>query len=408
MFIVGIAIVGITVFGLLRLRWNHPDVRSFARRMGAAFIVFSMATSGLLMFGESANAAIVPTVEMGTSENFSVLAGSAVTNTGTSAFANSVGVWPGTVITGVTPAMIGPSGTIEAGTSVAQEAQTDLTAAYEDAAGRPIDVITPTTQLGGLVLIGGVYAAPGKAALGLTGTLTLDGGGDPNSVFIFQTDFALDTAASSNILLVNGALECNVFWQVGGAATLGASSTFVGSILAQTAITVGAGVEFHGHALARDAAVTLDTDTFSEPTCTAVAPATTSTTEPATTSTTEPATTSTTEPATTSTTEPATTSTTQLPTTTTTEPVTTTAQLFTTPTEPVTATTLDPLVAPTIQPDVVTATTLAAESTLGTTQNVTPSEIPFTGLRSRAIFLLAASIFFLGWVALFASREEER
>ena len=376
MFIVGVAIVVIAVLGLLRLRWSHPDVRPFARRMGAAFIVFSMATSGLLMFGESANAAIVPTVEMGTSEDFSVLAGSAATNTGTSAFPNSVGVWPGTAITGVTPAMIGPSGTIEAGTSVAQEAQADLTAAYEDAASRPIDVTTPTTQLGGLVLIGGVYAAPGKAALGLTGTLTLDGGGNSNSVFIFQTDFALDTAASSNISLINGALECNVFWQVGGSATLGASSVFAGSILAQTAITVGAGVGFHGHALARDAAVTLDTDTFSEATCVAVAPTTTSTTEPAT--------------------------------TTTTEPVTTTAQLSTTPTEQVTATTLDPLVAPTIQPDVVTATTLAAESTLGTTQHVTPSEIPFTGLRSRAIFLLAASIFFIGWVALFASREEER
>jgi len=408
MFIVGVAIVVITVFSSLRLRWSHPDVRSFARRMGAAFIVFSMATSGLLMFGESANAAIVPTVEMGTSENFSVLAGSAVTNTGTSAFPNSVGVWPGTAITGVTPAMIGPSGTIEAGTSVAEGAQADLTAAYEDAASRPIDVTTPTTQLGGLVLIGGVYAAPGKAALGLTGTLTLDGGGNSNSVFIFQTDFALDTAASSNILLINGALECNVFWQVGGSATLGASSIFAGSILAQTAITVGAGVGFHGRALARDAAVTLDTDTFSEPTCAAVDP-TTTTIEPVTTTTTEPATTTTTttEPTTTTTTEPTTTSTTQLATTTTIEPVTTTTQPITMPTEPGTPTTLDPLVAPTVQPDVVTVTTLA-ESTLGATHIVTASEIPLTGLRSRAIFLMAASIFVLGWVALFVSREEEQ
>ena len=164
--------------------------------------------------------------------------------------------------------MVGPPGTIEAGTSVAQQAQSDLTSAYGDAASRPVDFTLATTQLGGLVLIGGVYAAPGKAALGLTGTLTLDAGGNPSSVFIFQTDAALNTAASSNILLVNGALECNVFWQVGSAATLGASSTFVGSILAQTAITVGAGVEFHGRALARDAAVTLDTDIFLEPACT--------------------------------------------------------------------------------------------------------------------------------------------
>jgi type VI secretion system secreted protein VgrG len=384
--------------------------------MAAAFVVFSMATSGLLMFGESANAAIVPTVDMGTADDFSVLAGSTVTNTGTSAFANSVGVWPGTVITGVTPAMIGPSGTIEAGTSVAQAAQADLTTAYVDAAGRPVDVTTSTGQLGGLVLIGGVYAAPSKAALGLTGILTLDGGGNSNSVFIFQTDFAFDTAASSNILLVNGALECNVFWQVGGAATLGASSTFVGSILAQTAITVGAGVEFHGHALARDAAVTLDTDTFTEPTCAAVDP--TTTTVPVTTSTTVPVTTSTTVPVTTSTTEPGTTTTTQLSTTSTepvatstTEPVTTsttepgttpTTQLSTTSTEPVTATSLD-LVVPTTRPDVA-AVTLAAESTFGAFHAVAPSELPLSGLRLRATLLLAASIFVLGWVTLFVSR----
>jgi hypothetical protein len=372
--------------------------------MGAALIVLSMATSGLLIFGEPADAAIVPTVALGTSEDFSVLAGSAVTNTGISAFANSVGVWPGTDITGVTPAMIGPSGTIEAGTSVAQDAQSDLTSAYVDAAGRPIDFTTATGQLGGLVLIGGVYAAPDKAALGLTGTLTLDGGGDSDSVFIFQTDSALDTAASSNISLVNGALECNVFWQVGSSATLGASSTFVGTILAQTAITVGALVEFHGHALARDAAVTTDTDTFLEPVCPAAVP--TTTTEPVTTTTTEPVTTTTTEPVTTTTTEPVTTTT--QPVTTTTEGTATTTQLSTTPTETVTATTIDPLAAPTTQPDAVTVTTSAVDASFGATSTDTLAELPLTGLMARVLFLLAASILILGWVTLIARREEEQ
>ncbi|MDP9495191.1 MAG: ice-binding family protein, partial [Actinomycetota bacterium] len=298
-------------------------------RVGAMFIAFTMATAALVMFGDPANAAIVSTVAMGTSNDFSVLAGSAITDNGASTFEGNVGVWPGTVITGVSPGLVGPPGTIEAGTSVAQQAQSDLTSAYGDAASRPVDFTTATTQLGGLVLIGGVYVAPGKAALGLTGTLTLDAVGNPSSVFIFQTDFALNTAASSNILLVNGALECNVFWQVGSAATLGASSNFVGSILAQTSITVGAGVEFHGHALARDEAVTLATDVLIEPACASVDP-TTTTTEPVTT-TTEP-TSTTTEPVTTTTeptsttTEPVTTTTTEPVTTTTPEPVTTTTQ----------------------------------------------------------------------------------
>jgi hypothetical protein len=383
-----------TVFGLPKMR------SATARRMGAVFVVFSMATSGLLMFGEPASAAIVSTVELGTSENFSVLAGSAVTNTGTSAFFYSVGVWPAETITGVTDPMVGPSGTIEAGTTVAEDAQADLTSAYEAAADRPINVTLPTGELGGLVLIGGVYAAPAKAALGLTGNLILDGGGNPASVFIFQTDFALNTAASSNILLINGALECNVFWQVGASATLGASSTFVGNILAQTAITVGASVDFHGRALARDAAVTLDADTFHEPTCTTVEP-TTTTTEAATTTTTEPTTTTSLSDSTTTTTAPpATTTTTEAATTTTTEPTTTTSlsdSTTTTTTPPATTTT---------QLGAVTVTTVEAPLD-DTTHSVTLFELPLTGLEWGAISLFAATVLVLGWVILLASRKEE-
>ena len=98
------------------------------------------------------------------------------------------------------------------------------------------------------------------------------------SVFIFQTDSTLITGSSSTVSLINGAQECNVFWQVGSSATLGTGSTFVGNIMALTSITVTSGVTVHGRALARNGGVTLDSDTFTTPTCNLTAPAPTTTT----------------------------------------------------------------------------------------------------------------------------------
>lgn len=129
--------------------------------------------------------------------------------------------------------------------AAAQQGQSDLTAAYLNAAGRPIDATT-TADLTSLTLLGGVYAGPSHGPLSLTGPLVLDGNGDPSSVFIFQTDSTLTTATGSTIRLINGAQECNVFWQVGSSATLGTGSTFVGNILALTSITVNTGVNFQG------------------------------------------------------------------------------------------------------------------------------------------------------------------
>jgi hypothetical protein len=123
-----------------------------------------------------------------------------------------------------------------------------------------------------------VYAGPSKGALGLTGKLTLDGAGDPNSVFIFQTNSTLITGSGSTVTLINGAQECNVFWQVGSSATLGTGSTFVGNILALTSITVNSSVTVHGRALARNGGVTLTNDTFTAPSCATSAPVTTTTT----------------------------------------------------------------------------------------------------------------------------------
>ncbi|HLF39845.1 MAG TPA: ice-binding family protein [Acidimicrobiia bacterium] len=167
---------------------------------------------------------------------------------------------------GFPPGIVQAPGTIEAATPVAQDAQADSTAAYLNAEGRPINA-TLTNDLSGLTLVGGVFEGPSQGPLSLTGTLTLDGEGDPNSVFIFQTDSTLITGSGSVVSLINGAQECNVFWQVGSSATLGTGSTFVGNILALTSISVTTNVTVRGRALAQTGAVTLDNDTFTRPTC---------------------------------------------------------------------------------------------------------------------------------------------
>lgn len=245
--------------------------RSASVRSGATTLII-LTTTALLLIGGIATAAIVPTVVLGTSENYSVLGGSTVTNTGNSVLNGSLGLSPGTSITGFPPGTV--AGSIDNANGAAAQAQVDLTAAYVDAAGRVLNGTT-TADLGNLVLVGGVYAGPSKSPLSLTGNLTLDGAGDPNSVFIFQTDSTLTTASGSSVTLINSAQECNVFWQVGSSATLGTGSLFAGNILALTSITVTTGVTIHGRALARNGAVTLDTDTFILPTCDLSVPTTT-------------------------------------------------------------------------------------------------------------------------------------
>ena len=286
----------------------------------AALLALAAAAGLPLLIGTSADAAIVPTVHLVTAANYAVLGASTVTNTGPSVLNGSLGIWPGTAITGFPPGTVVPPATTDTTNAAAETAQTDLRHAYIDARGRPITATT-TADLANLDLQAGVYAGPSKSPLGLSGPLTLDGGGNPKSVFIFQTDSTLITGSSSTVTLINGAQACNVFWQVGSSATLGTGSVFVGNVMALTSITVDTGVTVEGRALARNGAVTLDDDTFVKPSC-ATAVATTTTTLAG--STTTGATTTTTAVgATTTTAVGATTTTAVLSATTTTQPDTT-------------------------------------------------------------------------------------
>jgi hypothetical protein len=212
-------------------------------------------------------------VGLGTATSFAVLAGTTVTNTGPTKIFGDLGVSPGTAVTG------GPEvsdGTEHRDDDVARQAQSDLTTGYNQAAGRtPATAVSPS-DLGGRTLAPGVYKA--ASALGLTGTVTLDGQNDPAAVFIFQAGSTLITAPNSTVKLIRGVQPCNVFWQVGSSATLGTDTAFVGSILALTSVTVETGTTVAGRVLARNAKVSLDDSTITRPTC--MAATTTAPTDP--------------------------------------------------------------------------------------------------------------------------------
>jgi hypothetical protein len=219
--------------------------------------------AGSLLGGSTVRAAHAP-VGLGTADSFAVLAGSTVTNTGPSVVNGDLGVSPGSAVVGFPPGIV--NGTVHAGDADAADAQADLTIAYDDAAGRAPTQDLTGTDLGSLTLTDGTYSFSTSAQL--TGTVTFDAEGDPDAVFIVQIGSTLTTASASSVSLVNGADACNVFWQVGSSATLGTDTDFQGNILALTSITLNTGATIEdGRALARNGAVTLDTNVITQNVC---------------------------------------------------------------------------------------------------------------------------------------------
>jgi cysteine-rich repeat protein len=206
-----------------------------------------------------ASAALDQTV-LGTLQSFAVLGGSTVTNTGSTVVQGNLGVDPGLSITGFPPGHV-TDGAIHAGDAVTLLAQADLTAAYVTLASDMPTMDLTGQDLGGLTLKPGVYHFSSSAQL--TGTLTLDALGDPSAIFVFQIGSTLTTATNSRVVVLNGAGDCNVFWQVGSSATLGTTTSFKGNILALTSITLDTGATVSGRILARNGAVTMDTNAVS-------------------------------------------------------------------------------------------------------------------------------------------------
>ncbi|MBW4043212.1 MAG: DUF3494 domain-containing protein [Acidobacteria bacterium] len=200
---------------------------------------------------------------LGAAESFAVLGGSTVTNTGAPTHVwGDVGVWPGSALIGFQPNQVG--GTQHAADSAAQNAQTSLTDAYGAAAAASPSDSVDHAVISNTTFLPGVYKA--ASSMDFTGTVTLDGRGDANATWVFQAGTTLTSGSGSRVVVINGN-PCNVYWQVGSSATLGSSTTFVGTVLADTSITAVTSATVDGRLLARSGGVTLDSNQITAPAC---------------------------------------------------------------------------------------------------------------------------------------------
>lgn len=195
---------------------------------------------------------------LGAAASFAVLGGSTVTNTGPTIVTGDLGVSPGSAITGFPPGTV-VGGSTHAADALAAQAQIDATTAYNNLAAQACTTTFGVpTDLGGMTLLPGLYCFASSAAV--TGTLTLNAQGNANAVFVFKTGSTFITASGSSVVVINGGQNCNVFWQVGSSATLGTTSTVPGTIIALTSITLNTGASLSGRSIARNGAVTLDSN----------------------------------------------------------------------------------------------------------------------------------------------------
>jgi hypothetical protein len=225
----------------------------------------SIGISALIIGANSISALASTAPGLGTAATYAILAGTTVTNTGNSVIVGSVGISPGSACTGLPAPCTGggpgtvSGGTIHAGDAAALQAQTDLTAAYGVAASSPCNS-TSLAPWGGQTLTPGTYCQTTSPTI--SGNLILSG----NGVFIFKTGSTLVTAPGATVSVINGAQPCNVFWQVSSSATLDTTTTFVGTIMALTSITINNGATIQGRALARNGQVSLINDHITAPT----------------------------------------------------------------------------------------------------------------------------------------------
>ncbi|MBW3663729.1 MAG: DUF3494 domain-containing protein [Actinobacteria bacterium] len=219
--------------------------------------------AAVVLAGPYGTARAATQVDLGTAGSFAVLAGETITNTGPTTITGDVGLHPGSAVSGFDSVTL--NGQRHIANDTARDAKIDLVTAYDNAAAQQPRT-TVDTELGGETLFGGVYNSL-DGTFFITGTLTLDAQNDPDTVWIFQTGSTLKTGVDSSVSLINGADACNVFWQVGSSATLDTRTSFAGNILALASVTLNTGATIRGRALARDGAVTMDTNTITRADC---------------------------------------------------------------------------------------------------------------------------------------------
>ena len=206
----------------------------------------------------------VAAIDLGDAEDYAVLAGAGIIssqNVGTE-ITGDIGVYPGKNINGFPPAIL--NGDKDAGNEDAEEAQRDLTIAYDALAALPSDVNLTGQDLGGMVLVPGVYKF--DTTCDLTGNLTLDAMGNAAANWTFQVQAAMKIADGSYVLFKNNTGNtANVYWQAGASISIGAGASVIGNFLGKAAIDVDYGATIQGRCMTQSASIKLDNNVITRP-----------------------------------------------------------------------------------------------------------------------------------------------
>lgn len=240
------------------------DGRKVSKMKCKFLIPFVVAALAALLSPPLASAAAILGTELA---SFAVLGAQTVTNVPTSTIVGNVGVSPGAALpgfnftSGFATADPQVTGTVYSNTAFAAAAQAELTTARTS-----LGLLGPGTllpaNLVGLTILPGVYTVP-FGTTNLSGTVTLDGLGDPNALWVFQMPSSLITSSGSKVALAGTTTGAGVFWNVGSSATLDTTTEFQGNILALTSVWLKTGATIGcGSALADTGEVTLDTNTI--------------------------------------------------------------------------------------------------------------------------------------------------
>ena len=219
----------------------------------------------------------MPTVDilLGTAYNFLVLGATpSVTNSGSTVLTGGgLGVSPAASVTGFPPGIVTAPFSIHTADAAAAQAQIDAMTAYTHFQGlTPATPVTGPGTLDGKTFSPGNYSSATTMNLGVGQTVTLDGGGDQNAVFVFQAGSAITFNVGSTVLLQNGANARNVVWAAGAAITLGTSAVVNGDLLAMATVALGTSATLNGRAISLTAAVTLLGNTITIPAAAPVPP----------------------------------------------------------------------------------------------------------------------------------------
>lgn len=199
-------------------------------------------------------------VSLASTSDFAILAGSSITNTGATSITGNLGLSPGSSVGGFPPGII--YGVKHINDTIANQAKLDLTAAYNDAAGRSAtDMVTLSGNIGGLTLTPGLYKSTSSLAIS-SGDVTFDAKGNADAIFIIQIGSSLTTTSGRKVFLSGGAKASNIFWQVSSSATFGTTSEFKGTVMAMQSITFKTGSTLEGRALASIGSITMDSNTI--------------------------------------------------------------------------------------------------------------------------------------------------